>query len=82
MADNIIIHPAIAAQMQAVTAAETELKQRLLALAVCEGIAVLAQIFVAITADPKDPNDPDDPVDRLAFFREVVEAAQQQKVEP
>jgi hypothetical protein len=25
---------------------------------------------------------PDDPVDRLAFFRKVVEAAQQQKGEP
>ena len=79
MTDNIIIHPATVVEMQAVAAAETELKQRLLPLAVCEGITVLAQIFVAITADPKDPDDPDD---RLAFFREVVEAAQQQKGEP
>ena len=82
MTDNIIIHPATVVEMQAVAAAETELKQRLLPLAVCEGITVLAQIFVAIAADPKDPDDPDDPVDRLASFREVVEAAQQQKGEP
>ena len=79
MTDNIIIHPATVVEMQAVATAETELNQRLLPLAVCEGITVLAQIFVAITADPKDP---DDPVDRLVFFREVVEAAQQQKGEP